>query len=254
MDQAFARPTTTAFDATTTAITAVAYLAVAMAGLVTAPRDVRARVFTAVALLNVGPAAGSVLLWREGDSAAFTPSLVAMLAITTFAGSLALFHFTQVFPAVRPWIERHGRWLAAGYVVVVLGPTGLFAVLPRSVDDVTVVSGLAFLAIALSLIGTFAIVVPLAGLVSLYKSYLAARDARSDAVARATLWMLISQVGGGILAAILLPLLHMLSLPVVWTTAASALFFAFGIMMPLAYAAAVWKFRLLDASTAAGRA
>ena len=249
MNGAFAPPATTAFDAITTAVTSAVYLAVAIAALATAPRDARARVFLAVALCNVGPAAGSVLLWREGINAAFTPPLVTMLAVTTLAGSVALFHFPQVFPAARPWIERHGRWLAAGYAVVVLAPAGLLAALPQSIDDVTVMTGLVFMAVALPLVGMFAIVVPLAGLVSLYKSYLAARDAERQAAARATLWMLISQLGGGILAAILLPLLHMLSLPVGWTTAASALLFAFGIMMPLAYAAAVWRFRLLTPRT-----
>ncbi len=251
MNDVFAPPTPTCFDTITTAVIAAASLLVAIAAIVRAPRDVRALVFLAVAALNAGPAAGTIILWREGTRAAYTPGLVAMLFITTLAGSLALFHFTQVFPWRRPWISRHRNWLLLSYLVVTLVPLGMLAILPRSVEQITAVWGLITIAAALPLIGFYGVVVPLAGLVSLYKSYLEAKAAGKHTPARAALWMLVSQVGGGILAAILLPLLHMLALPLAWTTAASALLFAFGILMPLSYAAAVWRFHLLDASSAA---
>ena len=251
MNDVFAPPTPTAFDAISTSVTAIAYLVVALAAFVRTPRDVRALVFLALAALNLGPTAGTIVLRQEGAHAAYTPELVVMLSITTLAGSLALFHFTQVFPWRRPWIIRHRVWLFLSYVVVTVVPVVMLTLLPKSVEQITVVSGLIAIAVALPLIGLYAVVVPLAGLVSLYKSYLEAKAAGKHRPARSTLWMLVSQVGGGILAAILLPLLHMLALPLAWTTAASALLFAFGILMPLAYAAAVWRFRLLDASSAA---
>jgi hypothetical protein len=251
MNDVFAPPTPTAFDAITTALAAAAYLVVALAAFARAPRDVRALVFLAVAALNLGPAGGTIALWREGTHAAYTPELVAMLSITTLAGSLALFHFTQVFPWRRPWIARHGIWIFLSYFVVTAVPLGMLALLPKSVEQITVVWGLMAMAVALPLIGLYGVVVPLAGLASLYRSCVEAKAAGRPGHARAAFWMLVSQVGGGILAAILLPLLHMTALPVAWTTAASALLFAFGILMPLAYAAAVWKLRLLDASNAA---
>ena len=250
MNDVFAPPTPTFFDAITTIVTAAGYLFVAIAALVRVPRDMRALVFFAVAALNLGPAAGTMVLWHQGAHAAYTPELVTMLTVTTLAGSQALFHFTQLFPRRRPWIARYHLWLLLGYFVVILVPLGLLAVL-RSVEQITAVWGLVATAVALPLIGVFGVVVPLAGLVSLYKSYKEASAAGNDRPARAAFWMLVSQVGGGILAAILLPLLHMLALPLAWTTAASALLFAFGILMPLAYATAVWRFRLLDPSSAA---
>ena len=246
MTDALAPPTPTTFDALTTAITAAVYVAVAVAAFAAAPRDVRTRVFLAVALLNIGPASGAVVLWREGAHAEFTRPLVGLLAVTTLAGSLALFHFAQVFPWRRPWIAKYLRYLVAGYLVVAVAPVVVIALAPRSVDEVTVVHALAALAVVLPLVGIAGIFVPLAGLMSLYKSYLDARAAGMRQAARATFWMLVSQLAGGVLAAIVLPLLHMVSVPTAWTTAASALFFAFGILMPVAFAAAVMKFRLLE--------
>ena len=246
MHDALAPPTPTMFDALTTAITAAVYVAVAVAAFATASRDVRTRVFLAVALLNLGPAAGAVVLWREGIHAAFTRPLVGLLAVTTLAGSLALFHFTQVFPWRRPWITSHMKYLTAGYIVVSIAPVVLVALAPRSVEEVTVLDELWALAVALPLVGLAGMFVPLAGMMSLYKSYLEARAADVRSAARATFWMLVSQLAGGILAAIVLPLLHMMAVPTVWTTTASALFFAFGTLMPIAFAVAVVRFRLLE--------
>jgi hypothetical protein len=251
MNDVFAPPTPTSFDVITTIITAVAYLLVGIAAFARAPRDARALVFAAVAALNLGPAGGTIVLWREGTHAAYTPALVAMLSVTTLGGSLALFHFTQVFPWRRPWISRHRMWLFVSYPLVTLMPLGMLALLPKSGEQITIAWVLTAMAVALPLVGFYGVVVPLAGLLSLYKSYAEARAAGKHAPARAAFWMLVSQVSGGILAAILLPLLHMIALPLVWTTVASALLFACGILMPLSYAAAVWRFGLLDTSTAA---
>jgi hypothetical protein len=61
-----------------------------------------------------------------------------------------------------------------------------------------------------------------------------------------TLWILISQMGGGVLTILIIPLLHLVAPTGPWVTIAAILLFAFGLAMPLAFAAGVWKFRVLD--------
>lgn len=246
MNEAFAPPTPTTFDAATTAAIALVYLVVGIAALARAPRDGRTRAFLALAILNLGPAIGSVVLWRQGADASWSKGLIALLLLTTLDGSVALFHFTQLFPRRRPWIARRGRWLVVAYALITAVALALIWLAPPSVDELTVASGLAILILAVPLIGVGAVLLPLAGLLSLYKSYLEGRTAGPPAARRATWWMLVSQLAGGILAAIVLPLLHMIRVPAAWTTAAGALFFVFGLLMPLAFAAAVWPLDVLS--------
>ena len=61
-----------------------------------------------------------------------------------------------------------------------------------------------------------------------------------------TLWILISQMAGGVLTILIIPLLHLVAPTGPWATIAGALLFAFGMLMPLAFAAGVWKYRVLD--------
>ena len=91
-----------------------------------------------------------------------------------------------------------------------------------------------------------ALVVPFAALFSLYKSWLAAKAAGVEAARVTTFWILISQMAGGVLTILIIPLLHLVAPTGPWATIAAALLFAFGLLMPLAFAAGVWKYRILD--------
>jgi hypothetical protein len=102
--------------------------------------------------------------------------------------------------------------------------------------------------LAIFLVG---VVVPFAALMSLVNSWREAKT-RADEPARATtLWMLISQLAGGVLAVLILPMLHLIGIGAPWSTAIAACAYGFSLLMPLTFAAAVWKYRLLDVNTSA---
>src|SRR5258708_7140235 len=172
-------------------------------------------------------------------------------------GSLLLFHFTQVFPWRRPWIRAHYRWLAAGYLVVPMavavpawvfrgvdmaGPGGLGALSADMAEEL----GLLLLLVVIPVVFVLGLVVPFAALLSLYKTWLEAKAAGVEAARITSFWILISQMAGGVLTILIIPLLHLVAPTGPWVTIAAMLLFAFGLLMPLAFAAGVWKCRVLD--------
>jgi hypothetical protein len=255
-------PVATAFDAASSSISALLYLAVGFAALAHAPRDGRARVFLAVALASAAPYGITMLIYLRGSGAALTRPVITVTLVSLMLGSLALLHFTQVFPWRRPLIRTYGRWTPAAYAAVVLaagvalwftrgiaaqvsaaestGSGGLGAV------SIGLEESLALLGVVLPSILVLGVAVPFAGLVSLYNSWREAKDAHLRGAERTTLWMLISQLAGGVLTILVIPLLRIVAPAGPWVTIAAALLFGVGLLMPVAFAAAVWKFRLID--------
>jgi hypothetical protein len=90
------------------------------------------------------------------------------------------------------------------------------------------------------------IVIPCAGLLSLYKSFLAARARGIESAQKTTWMMLVSQLGGGFLTILIVPLMRLAAPEGPWVTLASALLFACAMLMPLAFALGVWRLRVLD--------
>src|SRR5262245_767299 len=117
MDAVLQAPAPTALDAVAATISLLVYLAVGAAAVASAPRDARARTFLGVAAASAGPYALSPLQWWKG-TAAYTPAVLALTTTAFTVGSVALFHFTQVFPYRRPWIRKHFRWVLSAYVVL----------------------------------------------------------------------------------------------------------------------------------------
>jgi hypothetical protein len=262
MDTAFGMPSATAFDAVSALASAGIYIVVAIAALATAPRDPRVRVFLATALAGVAPYYVTAQIWAWGFPAVVTKTMIGLVTLSLMMGSLALFHFTQVFPWRRPWIRAHSRTLWAGYVAVAL-LVGAAAVLTPGFDmsgiDRSASGGLgavsagagvfvvlALLATVLALVFVLGVVVPFGALFSLYKSWLAAKTHGIEAAQKATLWMLISQLGGGVLTILIVPLLRLAAPAGPWVLIASALLFACAVLMPLAFAIGVWKLRVLN--------
>ena len=62
----------------------------------------------------------------------------------------------------------------------------------------------------------------------------------------ATFWILISQLAGGVLTILIVPLLHLAAPEGPWAAIASALLFGCGLLMPIVFAIGVWRYRLLD--------
>lgn len=249
-------PSATAFDAISSLASAGIYMIVALAALAHAPRDPRVRLFLATAAAGLAPYCVTAQIWAWGAAATFTKTTIIVLALSLAVGSLALFHFTQLFPWRRPWIRAHAAKLWAGYVIlpvlagiaalVVPGPAsdaGAFGALSH---DAAVFLALATVAIVLPIVFVLGVVVPLAGLLSLYKSWLAARAHHVEAARISTQLMLISQMGGGVLTILIVPLLRLVAPRGTAVTAASALLFACAMLMPAAFAMAVWKFGVLQ--------
>jgi len=244
MDTIFPPLTATRFDAVTSAVSATVYLLVALAALLRAPRDSRTGIFLLVAATGLAPYLLPAYAWLRPGT--FSKPLVSVLAVSLVLGSLALFHFTQIFPWRRPWIRRYFELLLTGYG---LGPPivlGLIWFAPSQPEQIEAAYAVLTVFIGLPMIFIVGVVLPFAGLLSLYYSVLAARAAGLEQARRPLMGILISQLAGGALAILIIPLLHFVAPSGPWVTVAAALLFGFGLVMPLAFAAAVWKFRVLD--------
>lgn len=253
----FSAPSATAFDALSALTSAGVYVIVALAALAQAPRDTRVRVFLAVALAGVAPYWISAQIWVWGWSGALTKGAVFFVVLSLMMGSLALFHFTQVFPWRRPWIRAHASRLWAGYLVIPAF-TGLIAFITPAFNagqvggfgavssGLTMLVLLAAAGILMAVVFVLGILVPFAGLLSLYKSFLVARARGIDSARRTTWLMLVSQLGGGVLTILVVPLMRLVAPSGPWVTIASVLLFACAMLMPLAFALAVWRLHVLE--------
>jgi hypothetical protein len=258
MDTILQPPSATSFDALSSVASAALYLVVAGAAMVEAPRDPRTRLFLLIAVSSTAPYATPAVLWAKGP-AALTEPLILAVAVSLAVGSLALFHFAQVFPWRRPWIRVHWRWLLAAYLtlpaaVAVLtlrlsasftlsGGNGYQPFEDASFGGVQAVFLILFSFAALILLGVIA---PFAALLSFFNSWQTAKTAQIAAARVTTEWILISQLGGGVLTILVIPVLHLVAPAGPWAAIAAALLFGFSLMMPIAFAAGVWKYAILS--------
>jgi len=255
----FSAPSATAFDALSSLASAGIYVIVALAALAQAPHDSRVRVFLGIALSGIAPYWITAQIWAVGWQSALTKRAIVFVALSLMMGSLALFHFSQVFPWRRPWIRANASRLWAGYVVIPF-ITLLAAFLTPGFDAPGVGAGgfgavspgagvlffLALIGIAMAFVFVLGIVIPFAALLSLYKSFLAARGRGIESARKTTWMMLVSQLGGGVLTILVVPLMRLAAPAGPWVTIASALLFACAMLMPLAFALGVWRLRVLD--------
>jgi hypothetical protein len=262
MDTVFPAPSATAFEAIAAIVSAALYLIVGVAALAHAPKDIRARVFLATALASAPPYSVTALIWARGSTAAFTAPVVGVVGLSLMLGSLTLFHFTQVFPWRRPWIRAHARWLQWGYVASAaaagtaawmyagafsdLGTAGSGGLQVTSVAVSDAALAMTLLLVVVPGLFVLGIVVPFAALWSLYKTWLAAKAAGVEAARITTCWILVSQMAGGVLTILIIPLLRFVAPVGPWVTIAAALLFGFSLLMPLAFAAGVFRYRVLD--------
>ncbi len=247
-------PSATAFDAVASALSLVVYVAVALAAIARAPGDARTRAFLAVALASAVPYLLSPLQWWKGNGV-YTPMAIALTTTAFAIGSVALFHFTQVFPRRRPWIRRYFPWLGAAYVAL---PAPVAAIAWIVAGFITPAGGglgaasdtaiAVALLMSIPIIFVVGIVLPFAGITSLFKSWQEAKKAGDEAARFATLWMVVSQLAGGVLAVLVLPLLHFVGISTAVATVVAAFTYLFALLMPLTFAAAVWRDGVLSTS------
>jgi hypothetical protein len=240
-------PVLTALDAITQFIAAVSYLAIGGAALVRAPRDVRARVFFAFAVANAVafmiPAAG----WRMGivDPSKLPRGATAAMLSGVGVGSLLLFHFAQVFPRKRPWIRTAGIQLPVAYTLAPIIIAALVWFFPADVASLSPIYVMGFLLFGFPLIVLLFLVLPVTGIVSLVRSYSESRD-QDLARARAPVAMiLVSQIAGGALALVFAPVLAVVAPNGMAQTILTLVIWSLGLLTPIAFAAAVWKYDVL---------
>jgi len=248
----------TTFDAWTGAVSAVFYLAIGIGAVRFAPADSRTRTFFTIALASLAPYLLPALLGRIGYG-----TTLAIVAVATGAslavGSIALFHFTQVFPLRRPWIRARASWLLAAYVILPPGAAiGALALLPivsmaASVEGppgsgglgVSSAVALVLLVVVITIVFVIGAVLPFAAVLSLYKSWQEAKREHRDGARVTTLTILISQLAGGVLTILIVPLLHLVAPASAWVTGAATMLFGVGLLFPVGFAVGVWKYRLI---------
>jgi hypothetical protein len=240
-------PSATVFDAVASALSLLVYLGVAVAAIVRDFRSAAARAFLAVAIASAVPYALSPLQWWRGNGV-YTPAIIALTSTAFALGGVALFHFTQVFPARRPFAAAHFGWIAAAYAVLPLPVAFIAWTIAAAIVTFNSVStgsgGLGAVSAGVTVVGLLLVILlllvvgallPLAGVLSLVKSW---REATQDGRERdraTTLWMLISQLGGGVLAILVLPMLHLIGVGPPWSVVIAALSYAFALLLPLAF-------------------
>jgi hypothetical protein len=170
--------------------------------------------------------------------------LALMLAAFGVA-ALLLFHFTQVFPRQRPWLKTSGIQMAIAYV---LAPTVIVVMVrfwPGSIQQLTTAHKLGFLVFGFPLAMLLAFVLPIAAVVSLVRSYREA-VAMQWPVAKAVGWILASQLFGSLLGLLFAPVVVASAPGSPAATLVILFVWVLGLLTPLAFAAAVWRFRLLE--------
>lgn len=251
MNSAFEPPVFTALDAVTQTLAGVVYFAVGLAAWLKLPADTRTRLFLGVSLANVAGFAVPIVAWWNGrrDILSLGRMPVALLLMSLVFGSLLLFHFCQVFPRTRPWFVRVRRWFLAAYVVAPAAAAGLLAAAPSPDNPENIGPFLvALVALGLPLILFAGIALPVGGIISLVMS---CRETKAGEMRRArvpVMWLLVSQVAGGTITLIFAPVLAVIAPIAALQTALKLVVAAFGIMTPLGFALAVWKYGLPEAS------
>lgn len=241
-------PQFTRMDAITQVIAGAVYLAVGLGAWRRAPRDIRTRVFLAFSLANIVVFAVPSIWWMRGLAAGGTLPRNATAAVLSGlgVGALLLFHFTQVFPRQRPWIKSSGIQMAVAYLLTPLVISGLILFAPAQPELIKAPYVVTVIVFGFPLMILLGIVVPVAAILSLLKSY---REVEQDGLIRMKRpleWILISQIAGGTLALVFAPVLSVLAPNSATQVALTLIVWALGLLTPLAVGAAVWKFDLLS--------
>jgi len=250
-------PELTAFDAVTQLVAAAVYLAVGAAALAQAPRDERTRVFGAFGLVNAISLCIPAAAWSLGvkDPLAFGRIPLGVMLASLSVGAILMFHFSQVFPARRPWIRGSGMQLPIGYAITPVVVLILVRWWPATEQEITTKFGLMFIVFGFPLMVLLGLVLPVASIVSFLRSLREARPAAapdpaprgSRPNARPVLaGILLSQLAGGALSLFVMGPLHVVAPDSIALVAVAVMVWLLGLLTPLAYAAGIWKYDVLS--------
>jgi hypothetical protein len=243
-------PVFTSLDGVTQGIAAVCYLAIGIAAWLCARHDIRTRVFLAFSIANTIVFGIPTLWWLRGttDARQLPAAAFAIAMAGLGAGALLLFHFTQVFPRRRPWIKTWGNLMAIAYCVAPPAIAGLVQFAPATPGALTITYVLPVILFGIPLLILLGMVVPVAAIVSLVRSYREVRQQGLAHLKRPIEWILIGQVAGGTLTIVVAPVLAVLVRNEIARSGLTLVIWALGLLTPLAFAAAVWKYNVLAVS------
>ncbi len=236
-------PTMTALDAVTQGIAALAYLAIGTAAWLRAPADPRTRVFLAAALANAAAFGLPAVSWVRGNSDPLNLARWQMAALLSALGlgALLLLHFMQVFPRRRPWIRGAPWQLPAAYVLTPLVIGGLIVYWPKDLASISTWYVVVAFVFGFPLLVTLGVVVPIAGILSLVKSYRELENYGAGRLRTPLALILISQLAGGALALVFAPVLAVVAPNSMAQNILTITIWALGLLTPLAFASAVWQ-------------
>ena len=228
---------------------ALVYLAVAAAVLGQAPRDRRTQVFCALGVTNAVAFIITSAAWFLGVKNPMQMNRLTLgLSLAALGlGGVLLFHFSQVFPRRRPWIRSSGIQLPVAYGLIPIIVMTLTKLWPADPAQLTAFFVLLVLVFGFPLMVLLGFVLPVGAVLSLARSYREATDAPATPDPRPVLAaILLSQIAGGVLAILFAPILgviapNSLSLKLVTTA-----IWGLSLLTPLAFAAGVWKYKLLE--------
>lgn len=242
-------PELTSLDVAQHLVAALVYLAVAVAALGQAPRDRRTQVFFALGVVNAIAFTVTAAGWFFGVKSPMQMNRVVLgVALSSLGlGGLLLFHFSQVFPRRRPWLLTSGIQLPLAYALAPIAIMALSQLWPKEPTQMTAGFVLLFLVFGFPLIVLLGFVLPVGSILSFARSYREAaeappvRDPRPVVAA-----ILLSQVAGGILAILFAPVLGVVAPDSISLLLVTTAVWALSLLTPLAFAAGVWKYRLLE--------
>jgi hypothetical protein len=223
---------------------------VGVAAWLKAPRDIRTRVFLAVSLANVVVFGIPTALWLRGTTdPTKMPAIATAIVMSALGeGALFLFHFTQVFPRRRPWIQSSGIQMWVAYALAPITIATLVRFAPDSMQKLTTPYVLVFLIFGFPLLVLLGVVLPVAAIVSLLRSHREVQQAGPSTLKRPLEWILVSQIAGGTLAVLFAPVLAVVAPNGILQAILTVAIWAFGLLTPAAYAAAVWRYGVLEVS------
>jgi hypothetical protein len=131
------------------------------------------------------------------------------------------------------------------YCLAPLTIAGLVRFMPANVKVLTAPYILAVIVFGFPLLVLLGFVIPIAAIVSLFRSHQEIQKQGLDRLKLPLELILISQIAGGTLAIVFAPLAAVLAPQSATQAVLTVMICAFGLLTPLAYAAAVWKFDVL---------
>src|SRR6185503_17102012 len=240
-------PTFTAVDGITQGTAALVYLVIGIGAWVRRPADVRARVFLAFSLSNLIVFGIPTYWWSHGltDPTKLPPVATVVIMAALGVGALLLFHFTQVFPRRRPWIKQSGVQMEIAYGLVPIAIAALAWYAPPGLDKIPTGYLLGFIVFGFPLLVLLGIVLPVTAIVSLLRSHREIQETPLVYLKSPLEMILLGQIAGGTLAILFAPVLAVLAPNTIMQSTLRIIIWALGLMTPVAYALAVFKFNVL---------